>query len=101
MRTVAVDTLKTRLEEYVEAAEAGETVLVTTRDKVVAQLGPAADQPRLADEPRDDELEAIASLVRRGLMTPARRPFGPLPPATPIVTLAELLEELDRDREDR
>lgn len=99
MRQVALDTLRDRLDEYVEAAEAGETVLVTARDKVVAQIGPALVQEQEPDELASED--KFADLIRRGLMTPARRPAGPLPQAPPIMPLSQLLEELDRDREDR
>jgi prevent-host-death family protein len=34
MRTVGIKVLKNKLSEYVRAAEAGETVLVTDRDRV-------------------------------------------------------------------
>jgi antitoxin (DNA-binding transcriptional repressor) of toxin-antitoxin stability system len=40
MRAVGIRALKDRLSEYVRVAADGETVLVTDRDKVVAELGP-------------------------------------------------------------
>ena len=40
MRAVGVKVLKNKLSEYVRLAESGETVLVTDRDRVVAELGP-------------------------------------------------------------
>jgi hypothetical protein len=41
--------------------------------------------------------------VREGWLTPAKRPFKPLPPHKPVpgLTLEQLLADLDRDREDR
>jgi antitoxin (DNA-binding transcriptional repressor) of toxin-antitoxin stability system len=40
MRVVGIKVLKNRLSEYVRLAERGETILVTDRDRVVAELGP-------------------------------------------------------------
>ena len=40
MRAVGIKTLKNKLSEYVRAAAEGETILVTDRDRVVAELGP-------------------------------------------------------------
>ena len=43
-----------------------------------------------------------AEAVRKGWITPARiRGQGPPPRGKPVMTLQELLQELDRDREDR
>jgi antitoxin (DNA-binding transcriptional repressor) of toxin-antitoxin stability system len=51
MRAVGIKLLKNRLSEYVRLAAAGETVFVTDRDQVVAQLGPpeAVRGSRVAD----------------------------------------------------
>lgn len=38
MRSVGLEVLKNNLSEYVRAASGGETVLVTERDRVVAEL---------------------------------------------------------------
>ena len=43
----------------------------------------------------------LADGVREGWLTPAANPRGPLPPRKPVMPLRQLLEELDRDREDR
>ena len=40
MRAVGLKILKNRLSEYVRLAASGETVLVTDRDRVVAELVP-------------------------------------------------------------
>jgi prevent-host-death family protein len=96
MRTVGIKTLKNKLSEYVRLASAGETVLVTQRDRVVAELVP----PRSG---RGERLEdaALAEAVRRGwIRAPLGREPGP-PPREPVMTMAELLTELAADREDR
>src|SRR6185503_16258922 len=40
MKSVGLKVLKNRLSEYVRLAASGETVLVTDRDRVVAELSP-------------------------------------------------------------
>src|SRR5438876_231116 len=51
MRAVALKVLKNKLSEYVRLAAGGETVLVTDRDRVVAELVPPREgrSPLLAD----------------------------------------------------
>lgn len=97
MRSVGIKVLKNKLSEYVRLAASGETVLVTDRDRVVAELVP----PR-----KGGQLHAADALwaeaIRQGHVTPARAPGkGPPPRGEPIMTLAELLTELDEDRADR
>ena len=94
MRSVGIKVLKNKLSEYVRIASSGETVLVTDRDRVVAELVPPRKGPG-ADE-------RWAELIRQGLVTPAKNPGkGPLPPGKPFMTLEQLLKELDEDRADR
>jgi len=99
MRSVGIKVLKNKLSEYVRLAERGETVLVTDRDRVVAELRPPQEvPPELAQYP------GISDLIRRGVVTPRRVPPGtPLPPRKPVkgMTLKKLLKELDEDRRDR
>ena len=42
MRAVGLKVLKNKLSEYIRLAASGETVLVTDRDTVVAEIGPPA-----------------------------------------------------------
>ena len=49
MKAVGVKQLKARLSEYVRLVKAGETILVTDRDEVVAELRPARRQRRTGD----------------------------------------------------
>jgi prevent-host-death family protein len=98
MRTVGLKTLKNKLSEYVRCAASGETVLITDRGRVVAEINPARQVPdRYKDHP------VLARGIREGWITPAENPGGPLPPRNPIpgYTLEQLLADLDRDREDR
>jgi antitoxin (DNA-binding transcriptional repressor) of toxin-antitoxin stability system len=96
MRTVSIKSLKDKLSEYVRLAGAGETILITDRDRVVAQLVPPA---RTRAERLPDAL--LAEAVRSGVVTPAPLPPG-APPETPgVAPLDEILGELDRDRAER
>jgi antitoxin (DNA-binding transcriptional repressor) of toxin-antitoxin stability system len=96
MRVVGIKVLKNRLSEYVRAAAAGERVLVTDRDRVVAELGPP--RPGTAESAADARL---AEAVRAGWLRPPALPTGDVPPRLPVAPLAELLDELDRDRQER
>jgi antitoxin (DNA-binding transcriptional repressor) of toxin-antitoxin stability system len=50
MKAVGVKQLKARLSEYVRLVKSGETILVTDRDEVVAELRPARRQRRSAED---------------------------------------------------
>jgi prevent-host-death family protein len=93
MRSVGLKTLKNKLSEYVRLASQGEVVLVTDRDRVVAELVP----------PRQTRAElvsdaALAQMVRDGLLTPPLYPPGPPPQPPRRAKLSEVLGELDADR---
>jgi len=96
MRSVGLKVLKNKLSEYVRLAAGGETVLVTDRDRVVAELVPPTGgrSPLLADA-------VLADAVRRGWISPPVGTPGPLPPRRPVAPLATILNELGGDREDR
>ena len=97
VRTVGIKVLKNKLSEYVRLAAQGETVLISDRDKVVAELVPprAGRTIEVADA-------VLADLVRSGLATPPLLPPGPPPePPARTSTLAEILAEQDTDRADR
>jgi prevent-host-death family protein len=96
MRTIGIKALKNNLSAYIRAVEAGETVAVTDRGKVVAQLVPA----HAPSKPTTDE-DRIAQLVREGHLTPARRQWTGPPPRIGHVPFDELMRQLDADREDR
>lgn len=97
MRSVGLKALNNKLSQYVRLAAAGETVLVTDRDRVVAEIVPprAVRSPILADA-------LLADMVRKGLLTPPVAPGkGPPPAPKPIMKLEELLATLDEIRSDR
>lgn len=95
MVTVGLKTLKNKLSEYVRLAQAGETVLISDRDRVVAELVPpgAGRGERISDA-------VLADAVRSGLVTPALLPPGQPPATAKVATLSQLLEELDSDRQE-
>ena len=96
MRSVGLKVLKNKLSEYVRMASNGETVLVTDRDRVVAEIGP----PRNSSGPLMDD-PWFAEMVRKGFITPAKNPMGGPPPRKPVTTFDQLMRQLDEDRADR
>ena len=94
MRSVGLKTLKNKLSEYVRLAAGGETVLVTDREKVVAEIVPPRESrsPLLADA-------LLADAVRRGWLTPPSLPPGTPPPPAGVAPLAQVLAELSADRD--
>jgi prevent-host-death family protein len=96
MHAVGLKTLKNKLSEYVRLAARGETILVTDRDRVVAELVPPRTDrsPLLADA-------MLADAVRKGWITPAILTSDEPPPRHPVMPFDELMRELERDREDR
>lgn len=70
MKAVGIKQLKIRLSEYVRLARSGETILVSDRDEVVAELGPPRHQ-----RPEAGSLDALLDrLADRHLVTRASRP---------------------------
>jgi antitoxin (DNA-binding transcriptional repressor) of toxin-antitoxin stability system len=96
MRSVGLKVLKNKLSEYVRLAAGGETVLVTDRDRVVAELTPPREgrSPLLADA-------LLADAVRKGWLTPRTLPVGTVPTRLPVAKTGSLLRELRDDREGR
>ena len=96
MRAVGIKVLKNKLSEYVRLASSGETVLVTDRDQVVAELGP----PRPGRTTiLSDAL--LAEAVRSGWLTPPALPGEGPPPRVACTSADEILAELEGDRADR
>jgi prevent-host-death family protein len=96
MRAVGIKVLKNKLSEYIRMAERGETVLVTDRDRVVAEIVPpeTSRSPVLADA-------MLAEAVRKGWITPPALPSVGVPPRNPVMSFRELTRELDEDRSER
>ena len=96
VRAVGIKTLKNKLSEYVRLATQGETVLVTDRDRVVAELVPP--RPGRAAAVSD---ALLAHLVAEGWLSPAASPDGHAPPRAPVAPLRTILSELAGDRGER
>jgi antitoxin (DNA-binding transcriptional repressor) of toxin-antitoxin stability system len=97
MRSVGLKVLKNKLSEYIRLAAAGETVLVTDRDRVVAEIVPPQPGHKAASHD-----EFIAQGVREGWLTPAKVPpgMGPLP-RKPVMKFEDLMKDLEESRADR
>jgi antitoxin (DNA-binding transcriptional repressor) of toxin-antitoxin stability system len=96
MRAVGLKILKNKLSEYVRMVAGGETVLITDRDRVVAELVP----PTTGRAQTVDDV-ALAELVRQGWLTPPVIGSGGEVPRRPVLRLATLLDEIDHDRAER
>ncbi|MFO0989041.1 MAG: type II toxin-antitoxin system Phd/YefM family antitoxin [Alphaproteobacteria bacterium] len=96
MRSVGLKVLKNKLSEYVRIAAGGETVLVTDRDRVVAELVPpqAGRSAFLADA-------LLAEAVREGWVSPPAMAAGGPPPRRPVVAFGNLMADLEAARDDR
>ena len=99
MRAVGIKQLKARLSEYLRHVRSGETILVTDRDEVVAELRPA----RRKTHRIDDVSELLDSLAERGEVTRASVPKGkwiwkPRGLGLPPGSAARLLDEIRSDR---
>ncbi len=96
MLAVGIKVLKNKLSEYVRLAASGETILVTDRDKVVAEL----------TAPRQGRSEYVADAmlaeaVRKGWLTPPVLPGEGPPPRAPVAAFKDLMRELEADRGER
>jgi prevent-host-death family protein len=93
MLTVGLKALKNKLSQYVRAAATGETVVITDRGRVVAEIVPPGPKAE----------SVIERGVREGWITPAKNRGGPPPSPNPIpgLTFEQLMADLDHDREDR
>ena len=95
MRSIGLKLLKNKLSEYVRLAAGGETVLVTDRDRVVAEIVP----PQLGRSPLlSDAL--LADAVREGWLTPPALASRNAPPRKPVMMYRQLMHDLQHDRED-
>ena len=99
MKAVGIKQLQARLSEYLRLVKAGETILVTDRDEVIAELRPARRQRR----PGEDLEETLRTLAESGEIT---RPsslkldwtWGAKGLGVPPGTATKLLDEIRGER---
>jgi prevent-host-death family protein len=96
MRVVGLKVLKNKLSEYVRIAASGERVLVTDRDRVVAELVPP--QYGTAEFASD---ATLAEAVRTGWIRPPLLPQQGPPARIGGLTFDEVMNLLTEDRADR
>jgi antitoxin (DNA-binding transcriptional repressor) of toxin-antitoxin stability system len=89
MRSVGIKLLKNKLSEYIRLAAGGETVLVTDRDRVVAELGPPAPgrSPLVSDA-------LLLDAVRQGWTKPPLSAGREMPARKPVMKLIERIDDL-------
>jgi prevent-host-death family protein len=91
MRRVGLKALKNKLSEYVRLAASGETVVITDRNRIVAEIVP----------PRRDANAFFERGLREGWLSPPTNLTTEPPPRHPMVPFEQLMRELERDRDDR
>jgi len=99
MKAIGVKQLKSRLSEYLRLVRNGESILVTDRDEVVAELRPARGRAA----PRESLEEVLESLEERGELTRPSLPKGRwawkvVGLGLPTGSAAALLDEIRHDR---
>lgn len=99
MKAIGVKNLKARLSEHLRSVKAGETILVTERDEVIAELRPARGMAPVQGE----ALEALAALAETGevaapLVTKGRWVWSVEGAGLPAGAAAALLEDVRGDR---
>ena len=97
MKAVGVKILKAKLSEYLRLVKAGETVLVTERDEVIAELHPASRQ-RLPVTTLEDGLQALAERGEATLRTETMKGWaGPAAIRVKGVSSRDLLDAVRED----
>jgi prevent-host-death family protein len=94
MEKVSISKLKDQLSAYLKKVEAGQTVVVTDRNKPVARLEPIAADGRESDR--------VAMLLQQGLVSMAKAPplsIEEIRKRRPVAPGARLLEALLEERE--
>ena len=96
MRQIGIKALKNELSQHIRAVRSGETIAVTDRGHVVAEITP----PRRAVADGEDAI--LADHARRGLVRMATAGKGEPPPRRlSTVPFDQLMNDLDESRSDR
>lgn len=95
MRSVGIKVLKNKLSEYIRMASQGETILVTDRDRVVAEITrPQSGRGEMVAD------AVLAEAVRKGWITPPLIRQAVMP-RKPVARLRDILEQLAHERVER
>jgi antitoxin (DNA-binding transcriptional repressor) of toxin-antitoxin stability system len=101
MKAIGIKDLKARLSEHLRSVRLGETLLVTDRSEVIAELRPSN---RRAPAP-DSLADALDALAERGEVARARSPKGawqwkPKGLGLPTATARHVLDALRADHDE-
>jgi len=96
MRSVDLKVLKSKLRDYIRLAAAGEIVLVTDDNRVIAEIVP----PRPGHPLGMAKEDIISRGIREGWITPAKNPSTEPLPRKPVMTFEALMTDLDESRAD-
>ncbi|WP_396222281.1 type II toxin-antitoxin system Phd/YefM family antitoxin [Gemmatimonas sp.] len=97
MRTVGVRELKAHLSRVLREVQSGETVLVTDRGRVIAELR----QPGLASSNLSPVEQKLAELAAKGKLKLAEKPwvgYTPSPVEVPPGTLQAMIDDMRDER---
>jgi len=99
MRAVGIKQLKAKLSEYLRLVKSGETILVTERETVIAELRPSRRQALAAESP-EAVLEALAESgeVTRASASKAGWRWQPRGLGLSSQQVQAILEDLRADR---
>lgn len=100
MRAVGIKQLKAKLSEYLRLVKGGESLLVTERETVIAELRPARRQPLAPAERLRDALDALEEAGELSRASAAREDWTWRPRGLGLAPgqASELLDALRADR---
>jgi prevent-host-death family protein len=99
MKAIGIKELKARLSEYLRLVKAGETILVTERNEVVAEMRPARRRIG-ASEALEEVLDALAESgeITRAALPKRNWTWRSSGSGLPPGTIQALLDDLRADR---
>lgn len=98
MRAVGVKQLKNRLSEFLRLVRAGEVVLVTDREVVIAELRPPESTSIPSEAPNAKERSILDHLIETGLVNRPKKRRLALSAHSLSERMPSLLEDLLKER---